>query len=353
MSTAPPTLMRALVFTGPGQVEVQRVSPPVAGPDQVVVRVERAGICGTDFEMLTGHMVYMQEGAAWFPLRPGHEWAGRVIELGEGVDAAWLGAHVTGDTMIGCGKCERCASGRHHVCADRFEIGIRGGWHGALAEQLLVPEVSLRRLPDDLDSAAAALVEPAGNAWRSVAAAGISPGDRVCVWGAGTIGLLCVQLAIARGAVVDVIEPQESARAAAAAIGAAQTYAPADAPMGGYRAVIDASNHPSVPATAVAQVEPGGSVVLVGIAETPAMLDMRQAVLRDVKITGILAASAGLTPSIAAFADGSLRAEPVIDQVVSLERVAQFFMGDAAAGITLRAPKVQVDPTLIDPSPTA
>ena len=113
--------------------------PPVAAPGQVVVDVERVGVCGTDVEFFTGEMAYLQQGFAEFPMRIGHEWCGTVAAVGDGVDPSWIGRRTTGDTMLGCGHCRRCLSGLQHVCEDRFEIGIRGGFPGALAEQLAVP----------------------------------------------------------------------------------------------------------------------------------------------------------------------------------------------------------------------
>ncbi len=129
--------MRALVITGAGSARVEDVEVPVPGAGQVVVDVRRAGICGTDVELFTGQLAYFAQGKIGFPIRPGHEWCGVVSALGDGVDPGWLGARVTGDTMLGCGHCPRCAAGRGHVCADRREVGIVH-WPGALAEKVLV-----------------------------------------------------------------------------------------------------------------------------------------------------------------------------------------------------------------------
>ncbi len=115
--------MRAFVITGPGNAAVQDVEPPVAIPGEVVVDVARAGVCGTDAEIFSGEMAYLHDGQASFPVRIGHEWAGVVRSVGEGVDRAWIGRRVTGDTMLGCGRCSRCRSGRHNVCASRVEVG--------------------------------------------------------------------------------------------------------------------------------------------------------------------------------------------------------------------------------------
>ena len=89
--------MKALVVTGPGHAEVQDVPAPEVVPGEVVVDVQRAGICGTDVEFFTGEMQYLHEGLATFPIRIGHEWMGTVSAIGEGVDPSWLGRRVTGD----------------------------------------------------------------------------------------------------------------------------------------------------------------------------------------------------------------------------------------------------------------
>src|SRR3954449_938733 len=175
--------MRAVVLSGPGDCAVTDVPVPVAEPGEVVVDVERVGVCGTDVELFTGELSYLQTGHSTYPLRPGHEWCGRVREVGDGVDPAWLGRRVMGDTMLGCRTCRRCRRGHQHVCAYRQEVGVRGGRHGALAEQVAVPAWSLHPLPDEVDAVLGALVEPGGNALRAAQATGAGPGDRALVLG--------------------------------------------------------------------------------------------------------------------------------------------------------------------------
>ena len=99
--------MRAYVLTAAEEGSVQEVPAPVAGPGEVVVDVERVGICGTDVEFFTGEMAYLQSGHASYPMRLGHEWTGTVTAIGEGVDATWIGRHVMGDVMVGDGTCRR------------------------------------------------------------------------------------------------------------------------------------------------------------------------------------------------------------------------------------------------------
>src|ERR1700724_4181135 len=104
--------MRAFVVTEPHQGAVHEVAPPVAEAGQVVVDIERAGVCGTDVEFFTGEMAYLHQGHAQFPMRIGHEWCGTVSAVGDGVDPAWLGRRTTGDTMLGCGRGQRALPGR-------------------------------------------------------------------------------------------------------------------------------------------------------------------------------------------------------------------------------------------------
>ncbi|MGO3502492.1 MAG: alcohol dehydrogenase catalytic domain-containing protein, partial [Brachybacterium tyrofermentans] len=118
--------MRAFVITAPGEGSVQEVEAPRAEPGEVVVDVERVGICGTDLEFHTGHMAYLRSGHARYPMRIGHEWMGTVSAVGDGVDPGWIGRRVMGDTMLGCGHCRRCLRGNQHVCEERQEVGIRG-----------------------------------------------------------------------------------------------------------------------------------------------------------------------------------------------------------------------------------
>jgi 2-desacetyl-2-hydroxyethyl bacteriochlorophyllide A dehydrogenase len=335
--------VRAFVIRGPLDAKVVDVDPPVPGPDQVVVEVSRVGLCGTDVELFTGTMPYLLSGVQVVPFVPGHEWAGTVRAVGPGVSDDWIGRRVTGDTMLGCGRCPVCHGGRHHVCPDRHEIGIRGNWPGALAELLLVPVPALRRLPDALDDAAGALVEPGGCALRAVEAARVLPGHRVCVFGPGTLGLLATQFATARGAFVDVVGVTAASLELARELGAGGIWHPDELPAQRYDAVIDTSNAPEVPQLALRHVAPTGRLVLIGLADTPSMVDLRDAVLADVTIVGVLAASAGLDGAIAGFTAGQVRTDLLVSATVGLSEVADVLAGRRPPNAG-RGPKVQVDP---------
>ena len=333
--------MRSFVVTGPGEAGVEDVEAPEAVPGHVVVDVERVGICGTDVEFFTGEMAYLHQGLAAYPMRLGHEWVGRISASGEGVDPRWEGKRVTADTMLGCGRCERCRRGRHHLCAQRHEIGIRGGWPGALAEQLLVPAIALHEIPEPMTAAAAALVEPGANAVRVVDAASFG-GQRALVFGPGTIGLLIALFAMARGSEVHIVGIEERSLEMARDIGVRNAGSIEDLD-GRYDVVVDATNDPAVPAATLRWVEPGGQVVLIGLSGEPSTVDSREIVIGDVTVTGVLSGSAGISDVIRAYDAREVVPDRLVAEVITLEQIADRLRGergtDAGPG-----PKVQVDP---------
>lgn len=337
--------MRAFVVSAPGQAGVEDVPEPEAVAGEVVVDVDRVGVCGTDVEFFTGEMQYLHDGHASYPMRLGHEWMGRVSEVGPGVDPAWLGSRVTADTMLGCQRCDRCASGRQHVCEWRTEIGIRAGRPGALAERIAVPAWALHLLPESVDEAAGALVEPAGNALRCVQAAEVRAGQRVLVFGPGTIGLLVAMIARSQGANVRLVGVTDESIAFAASLGFTDVGTVADMATGEFDAVIDASHDPAVPAIAIDRVAPGGRVVFIGLAGVPSAIDSRRLVFKDATAIGVLSASPGLVGAIEVFASGEVDPHPLVAATVALEDVAEVLQGQRPKG-SGPGPKVHVDPRL-------
>ena len=340
------THMRAFVITAPGTGEVIDVPEPSPDPGQVIVQVERVGVCGTDAEFFSGAMTYLDSGDATYPIRIGHEWCGVVVEVGKGVDAAWRGRRVTGDTMLGCGSCRRCRMGRQHLCEDRFEIGIRHGWPGALAERLPVPASALFPLPDAVDATLGALVEPGANSVRSVRGADLKPGGPVLIIGAGTIGLLCAQIAEARGAEVHIIGRSARSLGFAHALGftRATTLDERDTSVT-FDAVIDASNDRTSPALALDLVEPGGRLVFIGISGEPSLIDSRAIAIKDCTVVGVLSGSTGLEETVELYASGAVDPRPLVAATVRLEDVAAVLAGGRPEGAGA-GPKIHVDPRL-------
>jgi threonine dehydrogenase-like Zn-dependent dehydrogenase len=335
--------VRAFVVTAPGEAGVQDVEAPVAGPGEVVVDVARVGVCGTDVEFFTGEMQYLHDGVARFPMRLGHEWCGAVAAVGDGVDPSWVGRRVVGDTMLGCGSCERCRRGDQHVCEHRTEVGIRGGRPGALAERLAVPFTSLHRLPDAVDDVAGAMVEPGGNALRAARGARLEMGDRLLVLGPGTIGLLVAMFARAQGAEVHVMGESPQSLEFARSLGFEHAWLERDLPELPWHAVVDASNAAYLPAVALDLVEPAGRVVYIGLSGVPSTVDTRRIALKDVTAVGVLSASPGLAGAIEAYASGAVDPRPLVAATVGLAGAADVLAGRRPPGAGA-GPKVHVDP---------
>jgi len=335
--------VRAFVLHGPHEWSVEDVPAPEPDRNEVVIDVDRVGVCGTDVEFFTGEMAYLHQGHAEYPIRLGHEWCGRVVAAADGVDTTWMGKRVMGDTMLGDGTCRLCRRGRQHLCPNRSEVGIRNGRPGALAEQVAVPVSSLHVLPENVDPVLGALVEPGGNALRTVEAAGVAAGDRALVLGTGTIGLLAAMFLRAAGVEVHLLGRSEPALEFARNLGFERGWTQASLPQVPFDAVIEATNAPHLPAQAVELVEPGGRVVYVGLAGEPSLVDTRRLALNDVTAVGILSASPALEQTIHAYASGSVDPSPLVAATVGLEQVGPVLGGARPAGAG-PGPKIQVDP---------
>jgi len=183
--------MKAAVFQSGGAIGVTARKLPEPGPGQVRLGVTAAGICGSD--------LHIKHGAFGDPagIQPGHETAGIVDAVGDGVEIA-TGTHVAVEPIIGCDCCHNCYTGRANLCRDVELIGMQKP--GGLAEYILVPETLLYQLPDSLDKGSAALSEPMAVCVRGVRRGHIGLGDRVAIIGAGSIGLLSILAAKQAGA---------------------------------------------------------------------------------------------------------------------------------------------------------
>jgi 2-desacetyl-2-hydroxyethyl bacteriochlorophyllide A dehydrogenase len=334
--------MRAATLRGPGDLVIQDVPVPVPGPDDALIEVERVGLCGTDVEFFTGEMPYLHSGHAAFPLRLGHEWSGRVIEAGNNVSADWIGHRVTGDTMVGEGSCRLCQTGRQHLCEKRTETGLFG-LPGALAEYVCVPARSLHRLPDAVDPALGALVEPGGNALRAARAAEVRVGEPLLVVGPGTIGLLVALFARAAGAEVHLLGLPGPHLEFATTLGFTRVWTRETLPAVPFDAIVDASTSADVPALAVDLVAPGGRVALIGLAGAPSQVDTRHLALKDVTAVGVLSASPALADTIELYASGAVDPRPLVGAVVGLDKVSGVLSGQGLPGRGA-GPKVHVNP---------
>ncbi|WP_312910275.1 zinc-dependent alcohol dehydrogenase [Natronosalvus caseinilyticus] len=200
---AVPDSMKAIVLHGPGDWSMETISSPeLDDVENVICKVNAASICGTDPKIFGGHA----EG--WppeFPFIPGHEWSGEIVEVHENVSRFEPGDRVFGETHSGCGFCEMCRRGRYNLCDNYgdFATGHRQIGHtmdGAFAEYVSVPADSLYRFDESLSWQEAALLDVNAIALQCSVRGNVDPGDDVAVIGTGTVGLLCLQHAVAMGA---------------------------------------------------------------------------------------------------------------------------------------------------------
>ena len=190
--------MKVARFYAPGDVRLEDVAEPVAGPREVKLRVRNCSTCGTDVKILrNGHPNLSP------PRVMGHEIAGEVVEVGAEVSGWAAGDRVQVIAAVPCGDCRQCRKGRMAVCENQTSVGYQ--YEGGFAEYLVVPHEVLRvdglnRIPDGLSFAEASVAEPLACVLNGQRLAGVGPGDVVVVVGAGPIGCLHVRLARARGA---------------------------------------------------------------------------------------------------------------------------------------------------------
>lgn len=199
-----PELMKACVLTGPNQFEIRHDVPvPRPGPDEVLCRIGGVAICGSDPGVFDGHLA--GEWPPAYPFIAGHEWAGRIVALGEGVSDFKVGDRVAGEAHKGCGHCRMCKEGRYTLCLNygKPETGHRHyGFNtfGAYAEYCVFHIRSLTPVPEGITYKEAAMCDTGGVALHGVEIAGIIPGSTVAVIGPGPIGIMAAKEARACGA---------------------------------------------------------------------------------------------------------------------------------------------------------
>jgi 2-desacetyl-2-hydroxyethyl bacteriochlorophyllide A dehydrogenase len=265
---------------------VETVAEPRLLDDEVLVRSEAAGICGSEIEGYLGRMPNRVP-----PLVMGHEFAGTVVAAGRSVAAEWSGRRVAVNPLLSCRVCVRCTAGERNLCAERRLIGVHLG--GGFAERVAVPAANLIALPDGVDARTGALVEPLANAVHAVGLGRrLAAIETAVVLGAGTIGLFALHAARAAGIPdVRVVEPHAGRRAAALAAGARAAHATAAELAAERRAdlVIDAVGATVTRRAALDVVRPGGAVVLLGLHEDESALPFHRVVRDQVALQGSFA----------------------------------------------------------------
>lgn len=282
--------MRAAVFHGPHDVRIEKVpDPPAPAPDDVLLEVTRAAICGTDASEWAEGPILCRPGVVL-----GHEFVGRVAAVGSGVARLRVGDRVVSGAGISCGRCRWCRLGRTNLCAEYRTLGLQVD--GGLAEYVTSPAAICRVVPDACDDDAAAMTQPLAVALHALSRVAAGQDEAVAVIGAGGIGSFIVAGASRRasGGRVVALDLDDERLATAAALGAGETVNAAGRDLAellleltdgvGFDVVIEASGAPHAPAGAIAGTRRGGRVLLVGLHGAPRALELTPMIVREVDI---------------------------------------------------------------------
>lgn len=285
--------MKAVVWLGPRQMEIQEVSVPTPLADEVTIKVEAVGICGSE---LSGYLG--QNSLRVPPLIMGHEFSGRIAALGEGVTEVNGDDLVTVNPLVTCGKCAFCQQGLENLCVQRKLIGAHRS--GAFAEFVTVPAVNCIRLPSTFSLVSGSLAEPLACGVRAALVGGVGPGVRVLIIGAGTIGLMSIAAVRKAGGNVTLVSDVHPGRLATATAWGAEATCDARATDTvalahqltedlGVDVAIDAVGSDATRQAAIKAVRAGGSVVLVGLHDAASPFEANYMVRSEIRMTGSFA----------------------------------------------------------------
>lgn len=331
--------MKAAIWYARNDIRVEEVPEPSApGPGEVIIRVGACGICGTDLEEYRAGPLFIPVDkpnpltGQKAPLILGHEFAGEVVEVGKGVSQFKAGDHLAPDVLLYCGECFWCQRHQVILCDKLASLGLMGD--GGLAEYCRLPVNMAIRVPNGLSDDHTAMAEPLAVAVRAVRRGRLAPGESVAIFGGGTIGLFCLQVARAAGAgEVFVVEPLANRRALAQQLGASAVIDPVQTDAGGRLrqltrgigpdVVLEASGNASVVSGAVHAARKGGRVVLVGLPVATTTLNFFDVVATEKEIIGSLShvCDEDYATAVRWLADGRILAEPLISARIPLDRL--------------------------------
>ena len=335
-SEGPP--MRALVVTAPEEFAVQTVPRPRPGAFEVLCRVRAVAICGTDPHIIQGH--YPGFWPKDWPLIPGHEWCGDVVEVGSRAAAlGWTpGTRVAGTSHAACGYCRRCIEGRYNICENFGIEGLHAQYghntDGAYAEFVVHSIKSVFAVPDGISDEEAAMLDPTAIALHTVIRGGQRAGDTVVVIGPGVMGLLVAECARALGAGRVLVVGRGARLAKAAELGheivdfcAADPVTTVRECTGGAGAdvALECSGAPQAVAQCVDMLRKGGRTAVIGIPLEDARIPMQRLVLDEIDIVGVRATAGEMPRAIELVASGRIRLRELITHRFMLEDFADAY----------------------------
>ena len=325
--------MKAIRIHGSKHVRYEDVPMPQVGPDDVLIKVKAAGLCGTDLELYDGTMFYLTSGMAQLPLIPGHEWSGEVVELGSNVSEFSIGDRVTGECSVGCRSCSYCIRGWYNQCQFRTETGILNR-DGGCAEYISFPKHFLHKC-NKMEFAESAFIEPTGVALYATKLISVCPEDYVAVMGPGPIGLFAVQTAKAYGArKVILVGTRDERLAVGRVLGADVTVnVSTENLLGKVReatdghmidAVIEAVGKPAVWDDIASIIAPRARVAMTGLfAGAKCSVDFDPLVVSNITVFGVLGSPGVWDEAIDLHERGAVTAQPLITHRLALSEFVE------------------------------
>ena len=326
--------MKVVVFKGVKDLVVDEVAVPRPADDEVLLKVNVCGVCGTDLHMWAGTNF---EGA--FPFIPGHEMVGSVVELGKKVTTLKVGDRVTGEPFIACRVCPVCRNGGISAfCPKHRYYGFTKETGGGFAEYQVSPEERLFKVPDNVSDETAALTEPIAVAYHAVwgRAGGAAPHDRIGVFGAGPIGLFAMSACLVSGADVFVFEPSAYRQNLAAAMGAKNIIDPtrADAVAKvmdltdglGLTKIIECSGNAAAVAMSVDLVAVDGKIVLTGHPGTKVPIEIGKTIWKHASLAGSCGSPYFFPKALAFMSKGLVNFEKAISHRFPIQAAEKAFV---------------------------
>ncbi len=325
--------MKALLLSEYKKLEIVNVPLPAPARDEILVRVAACGICGSDVHGYDG-----SSGRRIPPIVMGHEAAGIVAAVGDGVKTFDKGDRVTFDSTIYCGECDFCRRGEVNLCDRREVLGVSCGDYrraGAFAEFVVVPARIAYRLPDNLSFLEAALLEAVSVALHAVSLVSIQPGSGALVVGAGTIGLLIQQaLRVAGCSRIYVTDLDMNRLALSESLGATSVLLSSSNLLEkvlhgtngfGVDVAVEAVGNTAAVQSAVNCVRKGGNVVLVGNVTPEIALPLQKIVSRQITLHGSCASAGEYPRAIDLLSRGEIKVKPLISAVSPLNDAPRWF----------------------------
>jgi L-iditol 2-dehydrogenase len=326
------THMRAAVLVEPGRIEMEKRPIPAPGPGDVLIRVSSVGVCGSDTHYYrhgrVGSFVVRQ------PLVLGHEAAGTIVGVGEGVNASRIGERVSIEPQRPDPATEETRRGLYNLCP-HMRFFATPPVDGALCDYVTIGAGYAHRVPDSVSDDAAALCEPLSVGIAAVRKAGLDGGSRVLITGAGPIGIVLAQLARAYGATdIVVSDPDEARRTQATAFGATAVLDPTTEPIGelGVGAFIDASGAPDAVVDGIRALRPAGTAVLVGSGAESMELPTQLIQTRELVVTGVFRYANTWPTAIALVESGRVDLDAMVTARFPLEKAAEALDSDRTPG---------------------